>query len=334
VSRDRSRRTFLRGVVAASVGLLAGCAVAPGGTPSTSSHRLVFLFTRLTEVSVQNNIAILRRTLQEMGYVEGRHITYEGVDAQGDSKRFPVLANDIVASRPDIVVCQNVLAALAFKAATTTIPILFVNLANDPVETNIVASLRQPGANVTGLTNTLPEVFAKRLQLTKEMIPNVTRVVVVQDKAEPGSAMTAIQRTASSLGVEVVPIYMSSDADLDAALTATVDARPDALMFNAVLLTGGQNGPRIASFAIEHRIPLIGAIGDGLMQYTSQLAEPWQRAAVYVDRILKGANPGDLPVEGPTRSSFVINLCTAAKIGIKVPPLVMAQATSFVECST
>jgi putative ABC transport system substrate-binding protein len=337
-----SRRTFIARVTgaAASFWLAGACQAAPSAlrTPQPDKvFRVIFLFTALSEPGVQANIGITRQALQELGYVENRNIFYDGRSAERVPERFPALAAEVIALAPDVIICQNPQAALALKAATSTIPVLFVTPGVDPVEAGIVASLARPGGNLTGIRSPGSETAAKRLQLLKECAPNITRVAVIRDQAEPPQALAEMQQSARLLGLEVLPVNLRTADDLDGGLAAAVAARADALIHTptANFILGGQAAVRIADFALRNRWPahIAPAIG-GLMTYNASPTDPWRRIATYVDRIFKGANPGDLPVEGPSGSAFVINLCTAAKLGLSIPPAVLAQVTEVVQCSS
>lgn len=338
-TNGRTRRDFLRGVaVSSSLGVLGACGLAsPLPTPSPArAFRIIFLFTALSEPVVQTNIGIAQIALRDLGYIPGQTITYEGRDAKRDPARFPALAAEIVALRPDVVLCQKPQAALALKAATTTIPIVFVGL--DALGDGVVTSLARPGGNLTGITSSGTEVFAKRLQLLKEGAPNITRVAIVRDQGEPGPALSEMEKVANALGLKVFAADLRIAEDLQPALDAAAAAGADALVQTAGLLVGNQGGVRIAEFAIQKRWPSIAGgrgyvVGGGLMSYSATFPwDPWKRAAVFVDRILRGAKPGDLPIEGPTGSTFEISACTAAKLGLTFPPSVLATATETLAC--
>jgi putative ABC transport system substrate-binding protein len=308
----------------------------PARTASRAGpFRIVFLFTALSEPVVQTNIGICRQALAELGYIDGRTITYEGFDAERDPARFPALAREIVALRPDVVLCQKPQAALALKDATSTIPIVFVGL--DALGDGVVTDLARPGGNLTGITNAGVEVSGKRLQLLKEAAPTVSRVAVVRDLGEPGPALSEMDKVAKPLGLEIFPANLRTASELESALDAAVAGRADALVQTSGLVVGNQGGVRVAEFAIQKRWPTIAGgrgfvVGGGLLSYSVTLNEPWRRAAIFVDRILKGAWPGELPVEGPTGSTFEISACTAAKIGLTIPPSVLAQASEVLSC--
>lgn len=336
-----TRRAFIRRLagVSAGVGLLGACGgVSTVDTPQRARpFRIVFLFTALYEPSVQNNIATTRQSLRELGYIEGENVTYDGFDADKKPERFPALAAEIVAQRPDVILCQKPQAALALKAATSTIPIVFVG--PDALGDGLVTNLARPGGNLTGLTSADAGIAGKRLEVLKESVPRVSRVAVVRDEGEPPAPLVAMQKAAQSLGIEVIPANLRTADDLAAALASALAGRADALVQSAGLLVGNQGGLRIAEFALENRWPSMSGgrpyvVGGGLMGYAAPLLDAWQRAAIYVDRILKGAWPGDLPVDGPKNTTFEVNLCTATLLGLTIPQAVLSRATEVIQCAS
>jgi ABC-type uncharacterized transport system substrate-binding protein len=336
---NRARRAFLRrlSISFACLGTLSACeVVAPRQkAQATRVFRIVFLFTALTDPSPQASMTTVRRALSELGYIEGENVHYDGLDAERKPERFPALAIEVVTLSPDVIICQNPQAVLALKAATTSIPVIFVNPGVDPVEAGIVASLARPGGNITGISSAVASIAAKRLQLLKETVPSISRVAVLRDAAEPPQALAEMQVAARSLRIEIVPVDLRTAADLDMGLAAAVTANADAVMYTptANFIVGTDAARRIGEFALQQRWPsLLAPAAGGLLNYAATLNDPWRRAAVYVDRILRGAWPGDLPVEGPAGSTFEINLCTAEKLGLTIPRSVLAQATAVLQC--
>jgi putative ABC transport system substrate-binding protein len=295
----------------------------------------MFLFTAIDDPVVQTNIGIMKQGLRTLGYIEGEHVVYDGRSAERDSKRFPALAKEVVGIGPDVIICQNVIAALELKAATSTIPIVFVAINADPLESEVVPSLARPGGNITGIGIHGADIAAKQVELLKEAVPSLTRVAVIQEESRPRYELAAMENAAAPLGVVVLPIFISSVDQLDAALDAAVAARAEGLIHRAGFITGTQAGAaKIVEFAMRHRWPTvnIGANVGGLINYSGVLVDPWSRGATYVDRILKGANPGDLPVEGATGSTLVINMCTAARLALTIPQSVLARSNTLVQC--
>jgi putative ABC transport system substrate-binding protein len=336
----RTRRAFLSGlaVSCAGLGVFASWQLtSPSSIPSTTKvFKIVFLFTAINDPAVQTNIGITKQGLHDLGYVEGQHIMFDGRSAERVPERFPALATEVVALGPDVIICQNPQAAQALKAATRTIPIVFVGIGVDAVESGIVASLARPEGNLTGLSSARAGIYAKRLELLKAAAPSIARVAVIRDQAEPPQSWSEMQQAAKSLGIEVVPIDLRTADDLNPGLAAAVSARADALIYTntANFIVGTAAAGRIAEFAVTNRWPaMLDPSRGGLMSYSGVLVDAWRKAATYVDRLLKGAKPSDLPVDGPAGSTLVINACTAAKLGLTIPQSVMAQATDVIQCA-
>jgi putative ABC transport system substrate-binding protein len=284
------------------------------------------------------NVAF-RQSLRELGYTEGQHITIEYRWGEGKSHRLPDLAAELVNLKVSVMFASSVQAALAAKQATKTIPIVFVML-GDPVAAGLVASLAQPGGNVTGLGAVAGgggEIAAKRLQLLKEIAPAVTRIAVLWNPHNPGNvrAMKVITDAAGPLGVHLYPHAVAEPATLGNALAAMAKEPVGALLVVADPTFGG-NHKQIVDFASKNRLPSIYAErqavdAGGLMSYQANLADMHRRAAGYVDKILKGAKPGHLPVELPTRFELVINVKSAKALGLTVPPLLLLRADHVIE---
>jgi putative ABC transport system substrate-binding protein len=333
------RRRLLIGLTAGfgAIGvaaLVGGSLLAPA--QPARSYRIIFLFTRLTEPAVQSQIAMAKAGLADLGYVEGTSIGYEARDAKGEPLRFPELATEVVNLKPDLIVCQSVQAASALKSATRKIPVVFVGLSVDPVEAGIVASKARPGGNLTGFCAAPIEIWSKRLQLLKEAAPSVTRVAVLRAANEPGLFLAELERTALSLGIEILPISLRTPSDLEPALAAAVEGHANAIVHTqpANQLVGSSAGaPRIAQFALQSKWPsMVSPTLGGLMAYDGSTDDAWRRAATTIDRIFRGANPAEIPVEGPTSTQLRVNLCTAEKIGLTISPHLLAQATEVIRC--
>ena len=285
---------------------------------------------------VQQREAFLK-SLRQLGYVEGRNIVIEYRYAEGDPNRFPSLAADLVRLKADVIVAPGERAIAAAKDATRGLPIIMV-FARDPVAAGFVASLARPGGNVTGMSSMSSELNGKRLELLKEAFPGITRVAFLWN---PRLASTDLQDTrmaAQALGLEVQTVEVRTEADLDKAFSAIDKKRADALRVPTdPVLTGPKaNQVRILEFASKHRLPVMYddsqiVEAGGLMSYGVTLVDLYRRAAVYVDKILKGAKPADLPVEQPTKFELVINLKTAKQIGLTIPPNVLARADRVIK---
>ena len=280
--------------------------------------------------------APLREAIRALGYAEGKDIVYEGRWGAARNERLPVLAGELLGLKVDLIVTQGGPSAAAAKQATSTIPIVVVG-AGDVVETGLVASLARPGGNVTGRNDPAAVLSTKRLQLLMEVVPMAKRVAVLWNAGD--NAMTLryreIEKAAQLLRVSIEPLGVREPDDFDAALAAMNRARPDALMMVSDALTI-LNRQRVIDYAAAHRIPAMyefGAIvqAGGLMSYGSDPAENFKLAAEYVVRILKGAKPGDLPVQEPTRYFLVVNMKTAKALSLKIPQLILLRADEVME---
>ena len=278
---------------------------------------------------------VFRQGLRDLGYVEGRNIAIEYGWAEGRAERFPELAVKLVGLKVDVIVAPTTPMALAAKAATTTIPIVFVTAA-DPVGSGLVAGIARPGGNVTGLSLLAPEIVARQLQLLKEAVPKTSRVAVVSNPTVPYTALMVkeTEAAARSLGVQLQLLGVRGVDAFDSAFSAVTKERPGAffVLFDPMLFT---DRTRIAEFANQHRLPAMYphreyAEAGGVMAYGADLRDNYRRAATYVDRILKGARPADLPVEQPTKFELVINLRTARALGLTIPSSVLARADEII----
>jgi putative tryptophan/tyrosine transport system substrate-binding protein len=280
-------------------------------------------------------LAAFRQGLRELGYLEGQSIAFEWRYGEGSHERLRDLAADLVQHQVDVLVTSSTQATLATKHATTTTPIVFVDLA-DPVRTGLVASFARPGGNLTGLTIMAEELHGKRFELLKELLPGLTRVAALWNSANPAGATVPqeMERAARALGLTLHIQAVRNAEELDAAFTAVTSARAEALVvppegvFNL-------HRAKISAFAAQHRLPAIYPNriyldAGGLMAYGPSYPEQWRRAALYVDKILKGAKPADLPVEQPTTFELVINLRTAEALGLTIPPILLLQATEVI----
>ena len=278
----------------------------------------------------------LRQRLHELGYVEGRNVTFEGRWAEGQAERLPALAVDLVARNVDVIVTAGILAAIAAQQATSSIPIVTAT-GSDPVRMGIVGSLARPASNVTGVTTQTEETSGKRLELLRELIPTLSRLGVLSDKANPSTERQAedTRAVARAWGLSVDMFSVRGPDEFEAAFFAFVGAGTEALIVpsSPMLFSARQ---RLAELALKHRLPMAVAQREyaeagGLLAYASNLAEGFRRAAGFVDRILKGATPDDLPFEQPTSFNLVINLGTAAALGLMVPPSLLARADEVIE---
>jgi putative ABC transport system substrate-binding protein len=276
----------------------------------------------------------IRLALRELGYIEGQNIAVEYRYAEGRPDRAPELAEELVRLKVDIIVVASGDPWIrAAKNATKTIPIVMMGLGSDPVRAGHVESLARPGGNVTGLTNLPRELGGKRLELLKEAVPKLARVAVLYDPASPPSlheVKELLPADARALKLTIQPWEIRAVDDFEKVFAALNKQRPDGLYpFGA----GGvmrPNRKRIVAFALKSRLPSVGsreyADAGGLMSYGADRADGYQRVAIYVDKILKGAKPADLPVERPTKFELVINLKTAKQIGLTIPQSMLYRA--------
>jgi putative tryptophan/tyrosine transport system substrate-binding protein len=275
-----------------------------------------------------------RRALRDLGYVEGQNLAIEYRYAEGRPERLPDLAADLVRMKPDVLFVLGGDVAPAAVKATQTIPIVFTSSA-DPVRQGFVASLARPGGNATGITLLLDELASKRLELLKQAAPRVSRVGFLWNPDHADNELPEAERAAASLGVELKPLTVRGPADFDGAFMAATQARVDALYVVSSRLTL-QNLGRIVNFVAENRLPLAGGFGawakqHGLLSYGPNVDDMTRRAVAYIDRILKGTKPADLPVQQPTRFELVINLRTAKALGLDVPLHLQQLADEVIE---
>ena len=278
--------------------------------------------------------------LRDLGYVEGRNLLIEYRDAAGKTERFPALAAELVALKVDVIVAGGgTLAALAAKQATTTLPIVFAAVGN-PVAEGLVTSLARPGGNVTGLSLVQQELVGKSLELLKQAVPEVSRVaLLLKPDAMPDRAkkdrLNAADVAARALGVRLQVVEARGPEDFDRAFSDMTRARAGALAVLATPVFDSERR-RLVDLAAKNRLPTVYSYrsyveAGGLMSYGPDLADSFRRAATYVDRILKGARPGDLPVEQPTKFELVINLKTAKTLGLTIPPSLLQRADEVIQ---
>ena len=289
-----------------------------------------------TAVLEANLLRAFRDGLRELGYQEGRNIAIEYRWADGDYARFPTLVAELLALKVDVIVTAGTPAALAVKKATTSVPLVMVAV-GDPVGTGLVPSLARPGGNLTGLSSISSDLEGKRLELLREVVPKLSHVAFFFNSLNPFHtvSMRQARAAAQALHVKLQAHDVRASDDLDRAFAAIVKEKPDALLILAdrVFL---HNRQRMMDFAAEHRLPSVNAYRElveagGLMSYGPSYEDMHRRAAIYVDKILKGAKPGDLPVEQPTKFTLMINLKTAKAIGLTIPESFLLRADQVIE---
>ena len=327
------RRDFMALVVGAS-------AMAwPFGADAQQAAKVTRIGYLASNLTNQGPLEAFRQGLRELGYVEGRNVVIEYRDAQGKLEPLQALAAELVALKVDVIVAASTAAALAAKQATTVIPIVFGTVP-DPVATGLVASLARPGGNVTGLSNLNADLVGKCLEYLTQAVPAAKRIVVLSQPGAFGEhtekeMLKAAEVGARVLGIQLQFVEARGPTDIDKALSEITGARPDAMI---VLVSGMLLGERsrLVELAASNRLPVLYTFREladagGLMSYGTSLADLFRRAASYVDKILKGAKPAELPVQQPIKLELVINLKTAQTLGLVVPPTLLARADHVIE---
>jgi putative tryptophan/tyrosine transport system substrate-binding protein len=290
----------------------------------------------LSPTSFTEMFAATSAALQALGWTEGNNVVFERRYADNRLDRLPELAAELVRLNVDVIIATGTLAPLAAKRATSTIPIV-MTAAGDPLGSGLVASLARPGGNVTGLSLMAPDLGGKRLELLKEVLPQVSRVGILWNATNPYSALVLkeTESAAQIFRIQLQSIEVRSPDDFGSALPTATQLRVGALITVEDPLTFSHR-KFIADFAASNRLPAIYGLKEfveagGLMAYGADLADSYRRAAGYVDKILKGAKPADLPIEQPTKFEFVINLKTAKALGVEIPPTLLARADEVIE---
>jgi len=319
-------------IVALCLGILGAPLPAEAQQPGRF-HQIGFLLHRSPEAS---RIEPFRQGLRALGYIEGENVAIEQRYTHGVHDRLPGLAAELVRRKVDVIVVDGTVAAMAARAATTTIPIVFV-LASDPVGSGLVASLARPGGNVTGLSTLYTELSGKQLQMLKEAVPEASRVAFLCNPENPamGPGLNGAQATARALAVQLQVFEVRRPNELEKAFSAMARDRVGALLTLPDALFSNER-VQLLKLATKSRLPAIFSPRDfveagGLMSYGPNVPNQFRRAANYVDRILKGANPADLPIEQPTTFELVINLKTAKALGLTIPQSVLIRADEVIQ---
>ena len=316
--------------------LLGGAAVAwPLGAPAQQAVKLYRIGILSPELPPPGFLEAFRQGLRELGYVEGQDVAFEVRSAEGYGQRLAALANHLVELKVDVIVAINTPSVQAAKKATPTIPIVMMRVA-DPVKSGLVTSLSRPGGNITGLSFRVDELSGERLALLKESFPSVSKVAVLWYEPNPGAdiAVGAIKAASRELGLELLLLPVHGPADLLGAFQAATRGRAEALIvIDDAVVT--QHRVEILNLAATHSLAVVSqykafAEAGALLAYGPSTSAMYRRAAYYVDRILKGANAGDLPVEQPTKFDLVINLRTAKTLGATIPPSLLARADEVI----
>lgn len=328
------RRYFLQGALAAALGLVSGCDTR--NPAATKVRRIGFLGVGSREGRAFL-IEGLLRGLREHGYIEGQNIIIEYRFSEDRDDRLPELATELVNLKVELIVASGTPASFAAKRATSTIPLVMGGVAANPVETGLVASLARPGGNVTGMSMMTSQLGGKRLELFREIMPGLSRVAVLWNPTNPayGPVLRELEAAAHAMQIEVRRLEVRAPADFEAAFETATRRRSQALIVPADPLTTNRQGV-IAALALKHRLPTIMeykefAKAGGLLSLGVDLADLYRRSAGHVDKILKGAKPGELPMEQPTKLDLFVNLKTARAFGLTIPRSVTIQATEVIE---
>ena len=328
------RRQFL-----IAVGAFVGAPLAPSKAAAQTPQKVYRVAHLSTAGRTPDGAAprALRMSLQRLAYVEGRNVVYEARFAEGKVDRLPALAAELVALKADVIVAQGRPAVVAAQQATSIIPIVIAPASSDAVSTGLIASLARPGGNVTGLSDELEQLSAKRMQLLKEAVPKAARIAVIWNVNDPGMQRrySAIENAARVLRLEVESHALRSPDDFDVAFTAMTARRPDALFLVTDALTN-MNQKRVVEFSATQRVPAMYESNvvvhqGGLLSYGPTGEDMFGRAAHFIDRIFRGAKPADLPAEQPTRYNLSVNLKTAASLGLTIPQSVLIRADEVIQ---
>jgi putative tryptophan/tyrosine transport system substrate-binding protein len=330
-----TRRQVVHAAGAVGLGLLAGCGRLPGQAQAPKVYRVGYVADRLQGNEVSISFGAFRESMRELGYVEGQNVVYEFREGPFDQfDRLRELAAELARLPLDVIVAQGTPHALMARQATTTIPIIFTPII-DPVEAGLVASLARPGGNVTGGSLMATQLSEKRLELLVQVVPGLSRVAVLAGSRGQELALRQIEAAAHMLGLELQVLVVGGAEELEAVFDAAIRDGAGGILPLAHLVFN-INARRVVELAERSRLPgsyptRVFVEQGGLMAYTPSAA--WQRrsSAYYVDRVLKGAHPADLPVEQPREFDFVVNLKTAQALGLTIPHHVLLQATEVIQ---
>jgi len=330
LSRHTRRRDFIT--------LLGGAAAAwplAARAQQTGKLPILGLLGSATLLAESQRVAAFVQRLRQLGWIENRNVAIEYRWAEGRSERFVEIATEFVQLKVDVIVASTTPAVIAAKQATSVIPIV-ITTAGDPVGTGVVASLARPGGNVTGLSNQLWDTASKRLELLREVVPGLRRLAILANADNPGAVldMREVQATARALGLEATTFEIQRAEDI-ASVFEAIKGRVEALYLASDPLLN-TNRIRINTLALGARLPTMHGVREfveagGLMSYGPNIVDQYRRAADYVDKILRGAKPGDIPIEQPTKFDLVINLTTAKTLGLTIPEPFLLRADEVIE---
>ena len=325
------RRTFAFGL---GILLLTTFRLARAQQLPTKIPRIGYIMTRFLD-PVRSEA--LRQGLRELGYVEGKTIVIEWRSAEGKLDRLPGIVAELVRLKVDVIVASGPVPTRVTKDATSTIPIVMAQV-NDPVGNGFVASLARPGGNITGLSTLAPEISGKQLELLKEILPSLSRVAVFGTSTQPGNSqvLKEVELAAGAFAVKLQYVDILVPKDIESAFRAAVKGRAHAVLMIAASSVVGDRRQEVVDLAVKSRLPVIYPFSSyveagGLMFYGANLSDLDRRAATFVDKILKGAKPAELPVEQPTKFELVINLKTAKALELKIPAHLLMEADRVIE---
>jgi putative ABC transport system substrate-binding protein len=289
------------------------------------------------DANATRQMKALKARLRDLGYIEGKNLVFEFRSAEGRPERLATLAAELLQLGPDVIIAGGgTLTAQTAKQATRTVPVVMAGV-GDPIASGLVATLARPGGNVTGLSALAPDIAGKRLEILRDAMPTVNQVAVLANPITPfaAQALKVVADAARALRIQIHVVEMTAPDQLDRAFEAVLSAKPGALLVLEDPLTFALR-TQIAGLAAQHRLPSVFGSRDyvevgGLMSYGTDPADLASRAAIYVDKILKGANPADMPVEQPTKFELVINLKTAKALGLTIPTSLLARADEVIE---
>jgi len=338
VARARRRLVLQVGLVLVGLAVCAAVGIRLWPTPVPRVARVVYLASGSADTAAQQ-VAVLRQGLRELGYVEGETLQFDVRYAEGAAERAPALLAELLQLSPDVIVVGATPGAVAARRATATIPIVFVSV-GDPIGSGLVESLGRPGGNATGLSTGDAILHSKRIELLKETVPGLTRIAILRDDTTTVTAGTStdrstIESTGRSLGVRLQLVPVRGPDELDGAFESMRSRGADAFMDVGCPLTCTYV-ERVVQLAARYRIPGIYSFDvfprtGGLMSYGADNAAMYRRATIYVDKILRGARPAELPVEQPTTFDFVVNLQAARALGLTIPASIVQQTTEVVQ---
>jgi putative ABC transport system substrate-binding protein len=320
----------------AFIGVIGGAAAWPLAARAQAKVARIGFLGNSTAALETNLIGPFRDGLRALGYEEGRNVIIEYRWAEGNYARFPALVAELLASNVDVLVTAGTPASLAIKQETTTVPVVMIAV-GDPVGTGLVPTLARPGGNLTGLSSIAPDLEGKRLELLREFVPKLSHIAVLINSLNPfhTASMHQADAAAKALGIKLQVLDVRASEDLDGAFAAILKDRPEALLILAdrIFL---HNRTRLMDFATQQRLPNVNAYHElveagGLMSFGPSYEDMHRRAAIYVDKILKGARPADLPIEQPMKFTLILNLKAAKTLGLELPPTLLARADEVIE---